>query len=124
MSIVTTGQYDESKWEVKSMVAATHTESVSLFRGLIAGIGGIIGGPSETMNKKMNDIMGKLISKLQSQIGTDEMVVGTQFQFSEFGREQSNTFISGVVTGTLLKKKAQTGGFSRKNRTYRKKRIA
>ena len=122
MSIVTTSQYDADKWEVKSMVAATHTESVSLFRGLIAGIGGIIGGPSETMNKKMNDIMAKLISKLQSQIGPDEMVVATQFQFSEFGREQSNTFISGVVTGTLLKKKAQTGG--RKNRTYRKKRIA
>ena len=124
MSIVTTGQYDSNKWEVKSMVAATHTESVSLFRGLIAGIGGIIGGPSETMNKKMNDIMAKLVSKLQAQIAADEMVVGTQFQFSEFGREQSNTFISGVVTGTLLKKKAQSGGFSSKRKTYRKKRIA
>ena len=124
MSIVTTGQYDADKWEVKSMVAATHTESVSLFRGLIAGIGGIIGGPSETMNKKMNDIMAKLISKLQAQIGADEMVVGTQFQFSEFGREQSNTFISGLVTGTLLKRKAQSGGFTRKNKTHWKKRIA
>ncbi len=122
MSIVTTGQYDPEKWEVKSFISATHTESVSLFRGLIAGIGGIIGGPSETMNKKMNDIMRMLTSKLQTQIGADEMVVGTNFYFSEFGREQSNTFISGVVTGTLLKAKNKTGG-SRKNKTRRNRRI-
>lgn len=124
MSIVSTPQYDDEKWEVKSLVVATHTESVSLLRGFMAGIGGIIGGPSGTMNKKMDDIVKELLTKLKAQIGPGEMVVGVSFSFTEFGREQSNTFVSGVASGTLLKPKGQMGGTPQKrNRTLRRKRI-
>ena len=101
------------------MILATHTEAVSLLRGFIAGVGGLFGGQSDSMNKKVDDVMTQLITKLKTQIGPDEMIVGAHFQFTEFGRDQSNSFLSGIATGTLLKRKSlqrQQGGKTRKNR--------
>ena len=101
------------------MVLATHTEAVSLLRGFIAGVGGIFGGQSDSMNKKVDDVMSQLITKLKAQMGPGEMIVGAHFQFTEFGRDQSNSFLSGIATGTLLKRKSlqrQQGGKTRKNR--------
>ena len=103
MSVTTSSHYDPAQWEVKGMVLATHTEAVSILRGFMAGLGGIIGGKSDTMNKKVDDVMTNLIQKLKAQIAPGEMVVATHFQFTEFGRDESNSFLSGIATGTLLK---------------------
>jgi uncharacterized protein YbjQ (UPF0145 family) len=122
MSLTTSSQYDTNAWEVKSMVLATHTEAVSLLRGFIAGVGGIFGGQSDSMNKKVDDVMSQLITKLKAQMGPGEMIIGASFQFTEFGRDQSNTFLSGIATGTLLRRKGQQqeqkGGKTRKNRRH------
>jgi uncharacterized protein YbjQ (UPF0145 family) len=121
MSLTTSSQYDTNIWEVKSMVLATHTEAVSLLRGFIAGVGGIFGGQSDSMNKKVDDVMSQLITKLKAQMGPGEMIIGASFQFTEFGRDQSNTFLSGIATGTLLRRKGQQeqkGGKTRKNRRH------
>lgn len=102
MSIATTGHYDTQQYVVKSFVMATHTEALSLARGFVAEIGGIFGGKSDIMNKKVDDVMKKLYEKLKVQIGAGEKIVGAHFEFTEFGRGESNSFISGIATGTLI----------------------
>jgi uncharacterized protein YbjQ (UPF0145 family) len=109
MSISTSDFYDLQKYEVKSLVTATHTEGLSLARGFVAEIGGIFGGKSDLMNKKVNDVMNMLILKLQRQIQGPERIIGVKFEFAEFGRSQGNTFLSGIATGTIISPKL-TGG--------------
>lgn len=119
MSIATSDFFDLTKYEVKGLVTATHTEGLSLFRGAFAELGGLLGGKSDLMNKKVDDVMENLINKIKKQIGTDEKVVGLKFEFAEFGRSEGNTFLSGIATGTLLKAKAQKGGSRRTLRNRR-----
>jgi hypothetical protein len=45
--------------------------------------------------------------------------VGVRFEFAEFGREESNSFLSGIATGTLITPK-QAGGGRGKTRKSRK----
>jgi uncharacterized protein YbjQ (UPF0145 family) len=117
--IATSGQFNQETESVRRFISATHTESVSLFRGLVAGIGGLIGGKSDTMNKKVDDVMNHLVQKLQSQLASGERIVGTQFQFTEFGRVEQNVFLSGIATGTVVGPKAsRSGGGTRRRRRH------
>jgi len=116
MSIATTGYYDTSKYQIKSFVTATHTEALSLARGFLAELGGLIGGKSDLMNKKVNDVMNKLIEKLKSQIHGSERIIGVKFEFAEFGRSEGNTFLSGIATGTVIGEKPVNGGFQKKEK--------
>jgi len=102
MSLSSSSQYDATQWKVKRFVTVNHTEAVSLMRGLFAGIAGIFGGPVDSMNKKMDDVTNALTQKLLQQMGSDEIMVGVHIQFAEFGRSESNTFLSGSAVGTLL----------------------
>ncbi len=118
MSISTSGYYDLQKYEVKALVTATHTEALSLARGFVAELGGLFGGKSDLMNKKVNDVMLALHQKLQKQIQGNERIVGASFEFTEFGRSEGNTFLSGIATGTIIAPRT-TGGGKRRNKTRR-----
>lgn len=111
--ISTSGHYDSDTHEARRMVSATHTESVSIFRGLVAGIGGIVGGKSDTMNKKVDDVMEHLVKGLAKGLSANERVVGAQFQFTEFGRAEQNIFLSGIATGTVIGPKSSHNGGGR-----------
>lgn len=121
MNLATSDLYEMDKYKVKSMVVVTHTEALSLARGFVAGITGIFGGQSDLMNKKVNDVMASLVQKLQAKAGAGEKIVGVRFEFAEFGREQSNSFLSGIATGTLLtpKQTAPVGGGGKTRRLRR-----
>lgn len=118
MSISTSDYYDLQKYEVKALVTATHTEALSLARGFVAELGGLFGGKSDLMNKKVNDVMLALHQKLQKQIQGNERIVGASFEFTEFGRSEGNTFLSGIATGTIIAPRS-TGGRRRKTRRNR-----
>lgn len=123
MSIATTGHYDTQKYDVKSFVLVTHTEALSVGRGFIAGITGIFGGSSDVMNKKVDDVTNKLLAKLKEKIGPGEKLVGVRFEFAEFARQEANSFLSGIATGTLISPKQ--GGMSggKRAKTRRMKRL-
>ena len=106
MSLSSSSQYDETKWQVKRLVTVNHTEAVSLMRGFFAGIAGIFGGPVDSMNQKMNDVTNALTRKLAAELGSGECMVGVHIQFAEFGRNESNTFLSGSAVGTILSPRA------------------
>jgi uncharacterized protein YbjQ (UPF0145 family) len=121
MSISTSDLYEMDKYTVKSVIFVTHTEALSLARGFVAGITGLFGGKSDIMNKKVNDVMENLGKKLQAKLGPGEKIVGVRFEFAEFGREQSNSFLSGIATGTLLTPKQPIkGGMRGKTRKSRR----
>lgn len=107
MSVFTTSQYDATMWTPVKTIHATHTEAVSLFRGIVTGFTSLIGGPQEMLNKKMNDITSALMKGIKEQIDDDQCVVGLNIQLAEFGRSEANSTISGLAMGTLLKKKSQ-----------------
>lgn len=117
MSISTSDTYDLQKYEVKTLVLATHTEALSLARGFVAELGGLFGGKSDLMNKKVNDVMLALMDKLKKQISGNERIVGTKFEFAEFGRSEGSTFLSGIATGTVIAPKQVAGGKRRRNKT-------
>jgi uncharacterized protein YbjQ (UPF0145 family) len=120
--ISTSGQFDGEKYEVRRLVSATHTEGVSVFRGIVAGIGGLIGGKSDTMNKKVDDVMEHLFRKLTRDLSAGERIVGVQFQFTEFGRTEQNVFLSGIAAGTIIGPKGPSkngGGARRRTRRHR-----
>ncbi len=112
------------KYNVKSLVFVTHTEALSLARGIVAGVMGLFGGKSDLMNKKVDDVMKSLEKKLQAKLGPGEKIVGVRFEFAEFGREESNSFLSGIATGTLLTPKqaapVSSGGHRGKTRKARR----
>ncbi len=120
--IATSGQFDGEKYEVRRLVNATHTEAVSVFRGIVAGIGGILGGKSETMNKKVDDVMEHLVKKLTRDLSSGERIVGVQFQFTEFGRSEQNVFLSGIATGTIIGPKATAKNGGSRGTTRRRRR--
>ena len=124
MNIATSDFYETDKYKVKSLVVATHTEALSLARGIVAGVMGIFGGKSDVMNKKVNDVMSILIKNLQAKMGPGEKIVGVRFEFAEFGREESNSFLSGIASGTLLTPKqaapVSSGGTRGKTRKARR----
>ena len=116
MSISTSDIYNIQKYDVKGLAIATHSEALSLARGFIAELGGIIGGKSDLMKKKIDDVMAALVQKLQAQISGGERIVGVKFEFAEMGRSDANTFLSGIATGTIITPRASpaVGGNRRK----------
>ena len=73
------------------------------------------------MNKKVNDVMNALIQKLQKQIQANERIIGASFEFTEFGRSEGNTFLSGIATGTVIAPRMTRGGGRIKKRRQTRK---
>jgi len=116
MSLFTTTQYDASIWTPVKTIYATHTEAVSLFRGIVTGFTSIIGGRQDMLNKKMDDVTEELMKQMKKQIDSDGCAVGLTIELTEFGRSEANVTISGLAMATLLKKKQNGGRLTRKSR--------
>lgn len=102
------------------MVTSTHTEAISFFRGIMADWQGLRGGKSDLLNKKLDDVMDELVKGLTKGLNSDERIVGAQFAFTEFGRTQQNSFLSGVATGTVVRRRSQAGAGRKLRRTRRR----
>ena len=106
--VYTTGIYDTSEWEPVDIVTVSHNESISALRGIGVGIGQIFGGKSDLLEKKIVDLREGLIKEAENLVkskGADYMVVAFNMETSHF----ENAFVI-IGTGTLLRKKKQTGG--------------
>ena len=116
--VYTTGFYDVNVWEPVDMVTVSHNESISALRGIGVGIGQIFGGKSNLLEKKIVDLREGLIKeaeKLVKSKGSDHMIVGFNMETSQF----ENAFVI-IGTGTLLRKKKQSGG-SYRSKTRRRR---
>jgi uncharacterized protein YbjQ (UPF0145 family) len=106
--VYTTGFYDVNEWEPVDMVTVSHNESISTLRDIGVGIGQIFGGKSDLLEKKIVDLREGLIKeaeKLVKSKGDNYIIVGFNMETSQFER----VFVI-IGTGTLLRKKKQSGG--------------
>ena len=116
--VYTTGFYDVNEWEPVDMVTVSHNESISALRDIGVGFGQIFGGKSDLLEKKIVDLREGLIKeaeKLVKSKGSDYMIVGFNMETSQFER----VFVI-IGTGTLLRKKKQSGGGSQPSKTRRR----
>lgn len=102
MALSTSDYYDLAKYKVKDIVTVSHTEALSVARGFVAGIGGIFGGKSDIMNKKIIDVEKNLKSKLREHLTGSDKIIGIKFNFTEFGRGETNMFLTGFASGTII----------------------
>jgi uncharacterized protein YbjQ (UPF0145 family) len=112
--VYTTGHYDTNEWEPVDLVTVTHNESVSMVRDFGVGIGQIFGGKSSLLEKKITDLREGLIreaEKVVKEKGDNYMIIGFDMETLQFDR----AFIV-IGTGTLLRKKKQSGGSKTRRR--------
>ena len=112
--VYTTGYYDTNEWEPVDIVTVAHNESISFFRGIGVEFGQMFGGKSSLLEKKIVDLREGLIKeaeKLVKEKGDNYMIVGFEMETSHFEK----AFII-IGTGTLLRKKKQSGGSTRRRR--------
>jgi hypothetical protein len=112
--VYTTGYYDTNEWEPVDMITVAHNESISFVRGIGVEFGQIFGGKSSLLEKKILDLREGLIKeaeKLVKEKGDNYMVVAFEMETSQYDK----AFII-IGTGTLLRKKKQSGGSTRRRR--------
>ena len=108
--VYTSGHYDTNEWEPVDMITVSHNEAVSMVRGIAVGIGQIFGGKSSLLEKKIKDLREGLIKEAEKVVkekGDNYMIVGFDIETSGF----DGAFIV-IGTGTLLRKKKQSGGYN------------
>lgn len=116
--VYTTGHYDTDEWEPVDMITVSHNEAVSALRGFAVGFGQMFGGKSSLLEKKIIDLREGLIKeaeKVLKEKGNNHMIVGFDMETSGF----DGAFIV-IGTGTLLRKKKQSGG-TKSSKTRRRR---
>lgn len=124
--ILSTHQYDATKYKPVGTVLLNNVEGVSLFRNAFAGIGALFGGKNtliqEAVDRLHTRAMTDFEAKVKSTYPNTEMVVAFHTDVSEVGRDESNTFMVATISGTCLVPIDQRGGakrFTLKNKKAR-----
>jgi uncharacterized protein YbjQ (UPF0145 family) len=122
--LLTTHQYDATKYTPVGTVVVNRVESISLLRSAFAGLGAAFGGKNTLIQTAVNNLqarsMAEFTAKVQSTYPNTVQVVALQTDVSEVGRDESATFMVMTMSGTCLVPLGQTGGARR--RTLRNRR--
>jgi len=109
LPIFTIESFNQNTLQAAGAVFAQRVETVSLLRDLFAGIGGIIGGRSTTMEKKMDDLTKVLLEEIQanaiSKYPNAVALIDLKLLFSDIGKTQNNMFLAGQASATVLIRK-------------------
>ena len=109
LPIFTIESFNQNTLQAAGAVFAQRVETVSLLRDLFAGIGGIIGGRSTTMEKKMDDLTKVLLEEIQaktiSKYPNAVALIDLNLLFSDIGKTQNNMFLAGQASATVLIRK-------------------
>ena len=124
--LLTTDQYDATKYTPVGTVVVNRVESISLLRSAFAGLGAAFGGKNTLIQTAVNNLqarsMAEFTAKVQSTYPNTVQVVGLKTDVSEVGRDESATFMVMTMTGTCLVPLGQTGGSRRNRKTLRNRR--
>jgi uncharacterized protein YbjQ (UPF0145 family) len=121
----TTQVFNQNILEPVGSIFVQRVESVSIFRSIIAGLAGLIGGRSELIEKKMNDLSRVLMEELQleakKKYPSTVALVDVKVLFSHIGGDESGIFLSGQASGTVLvKRPVEQKGGSKRGQTRRR----
>lgn len=121
--ILTSGQYDATKYSPLGTVVMSRVEAISLFRSDLASFGALFGGKNHLIQGAIDNLqtagLSEFTTKVQSVYPNTVLVVGLDYRFDEVGRGEHNTmYMVLTITGTCLAPLGQTGG---KRKTLKRK---
>ena len=116
--ILSTTQYDATKYTPVGTVVLNNVEGISLLRNVFAGFGALFGGKNTLIQEAMDRLQARaqaaFTAKVQSTYPNTTMVVAYHTDVSEVGRDENATFMVMTISGTCLVPLGQTGGRRRK----------
>ena len=122
--LLSTTQYDATKYTPVGTVILNNVEGVSLLRNMFAGLGALFGGKNTLIQEAVDRLQARgtaaFTAKVQATYPNTVMVVALHTDISEVGRDENATFMVMTMTGTCLVPIGQTGGRRRKFTLRRK----
>jgi uncharacterized protein YbjQ (UPF0145 family) len=117
--ILTTTQYDATKYTPVGSVVLNRVEGISLLRNMFAGIGALFGGKNTLIQEAVDRLQLRSLTdftaKVQATYPNTVQVVALHTDISEVGRDDRATFMSMTMSGTCLVPIMQSGGGRRNN---------
>ena len=122
--ILTTTQYDATKYTPLGTTVVFQVESVSVYRDFLSQFTAITGGQNMAMQTFVDSLeersFDKFKNKVMEQYPDTSMVIGFDIKITEIGREAQTKFMVMTASGTCLQSKdAQMGGMKRNTRKKR-----
>lgn len=117
--IITSGQYDATKYTALGSVLINRVEALSLLRADFASFGALFGGKNQLIQGAIDQMqtagLAEFTAKVQSVYPNTVQVVGMQYDISDVGRNDNSTmYMVLTISGTCLAPIGQTGGGKRK----------
>jgi hypothetical protein len=126
--ILTTTQYDATKYTPVGTVIINRVESISAFRSAFAGFSGSFGGQNSLIQKAIDDLQNgglqDFTMKVQSTYPNTALVIALNTDISEVGRSSGETtnYMVMTMTGTCLAPIGMAGGYAKTRKTLRNRR--
>jgi uncharacterized protein YbjQ (UPF0145 family) len=112
--IISSTQYDATKYVPLGTVVLNNVEGISLFRNAFAGFGLLFGGKNTLIQEAVDRLQARghqdFTTKVQSTYPNTVLVVAYHTDVSEVGRGDDATFMVMTISGTCLAPIGQTGG--------------
>lgn len=104
--ILTTSQYDATKYTPVGTVVINRVESISLLRGAFAGFGAAFGGKNTLIQTAVDTLQAnsyaEFTAKIQQTYPNTAMVIALHTDVSEVGRDDNATYMVMTMTGTCI----------------------
>jgi uncharacterized protein YbjQ (UPF0145 family) len=117
--ILTTTQYDATKYTPAGSVVLNRVEGISLLRNMFAGIGALFGGKNTLIQEAVDRLQARSLTdftaKVQATYPNTVQVIALHTDISEVGRDDNATFMTMTMSGTCLVPIMQNGGGRRNN---------
>jgi hypothetical protein len=126
--ILTTTQYDATKYTPVGTVIINRVETLSMMRSAFAGFSGAFGGQNTLIQTAVDNLQNgglqDFTSKVQSTYPNTALVIALHTDISEVGRSDGNTtsYMVMTMTGTCLAPIGMAGGYAKTRKTLRNRR--
>jgi uncharacterized protein YbjQ (UPF0145 family) len=105
-TLLTTQQYDATKYMAIGTVVLNRVESISLLRSAFAGFGAAFGGKNTLIQTAVDNLQarsyGEFTAKVQQTYPNTVQVVALHTDISEVGRDDNATYMVMTMSGTCL----------------------
>jgi uncharacterized protein YbjQ (UPF0145 family) len=108
LPLITVQSFNQTSLQAAGAVFVQRVESVSIARGVLSGITGLVGGRNELMEKKMNDLTQALLDELDAKAKkvypTAIGLVDANIHFSTTGPDSSMILVGQASATVLIKR--------------------
>ena len=112
--IISSGQYDATKYSPVGTIIVNRVESISMLRSAFAGFGAAFGGKNTLIQTAVDNLQSsgltEFTGKVQSVYPNTVSVVNFHTDVSEVGRDEHATYMVITLSGTCLTPLGQPGG--------------